>query len=84
MKADTVRRIISFIALLFVLSRRISFIVLLLAFCHVYSVPFQEKVRILNSCLNEKIIFAHVCVCEDYVVPDGISAIFVELKDLKI
>ena len=84
MKADTVRGILSCNALLFASPRRISFIVLLLAFFHVYSVPIQEKVRILNSCPNEKIVFAHVCVCEDYFVPDGISAIFVDLKDSKV
>ena len=84
MKADTVRGILSCIALLFASPRRISFIVLLLAFFHVYSVPIQEMVRILNSCPNEKIVFAHVCVCEDYFVPDRISAILVELKDSKI
>ena len=81
---QNVRGILSCNALLFASPRRISFIVLLLAFFHVYSVPIQEKVRILNSCPNEKIVFAHVCVCEDYFVPDGISAILVELKDSNI
>ena len=84
MKADTVRGIHNSIAPRFASPRRISFIVLVLAFFHVYSVPIQEKVRIQNSCPNEKIVFAHVCVCEDYFVPDGISAIFVDLKDSKV
>ena len=59
MKADTVRGIHNSIAPRFASPRRISFIVLVLAFFHVYSVPIQEKVRILNSCPNEK-SFSHM------------------------
>ena len=78
------RGIFSSISLLFASLWRISFIVLLLAFCQVYSVRTRYKVRILNSGPDENIVFAHVCVCEDYFVPDGISAIFVDLKDSKV
>ena len=61
--------ICSSIALLFASLWRLSFIVVLLAFCHVYSVRTWYKVRIRYSRPNENIVLAHVCVCEDYVVP---------------